>query len=91
MSSAIDLQLTGVLSLHAQCFNDVEGLLYARPDAGFVSLPNGTLAPGRYMFEVSVYKEPFFAPLTREPLNRQVQHSLLAPLFPHPRPVQVCT
>ena len=57
---------------YTQCFDDVEGLMYTSPDAGFIQLPNGTLAPGRYMFEVSVYKEPFFAPLTREPLNRQV-------------------
>jgi hypothetical protein len=56
---------------YQDCFDDPEGLLYPPPASGVLALPNGTLAPGQYRFEIGTFKEPFFSPVDGSRLNRQ--------------------
>eukprot|EP00899_Mesostigma_viride_P025127 jgi/Mesvir1/579/Mv02023-RA.3 len=44
----------------APCFDDELGLMAPAPDASVLSLPRGTLAPGRYVFTITVFKEPMY-------------------------------
>eukprot|EP00854_Cymbomonas_tetramitiformis_P000561 gene561-957_t len=53
-----------------KCFNDEMGLMYPDPEEGVLILPPDTLAPGRYRFDVSISKEPLYAPESGEPLDR---------------------
>ena len=44
------------------CFEDKFGLLFPDPTDRKLTLPAGTLRPGKYLFELQIMKEPLFSP-----------------------------
>ena len=44
------------------CFEDKFGLLFPDPTDKKLTLPAGTLRPGKYLFELQIMKEPLFSP-----------------------------
>ncbi|CAG9463240.1 unnamed protein product [Pedinophyceae sp. YPF-701] len=71
-----DTVLTG-----QECFVDDRGILVPDQTQKFVSIPGGTLSPGRYQFSVVVTKEPL-TDANGNNLNRVVQIRKVVEVFP---------